>query len=313
MRSLARIETELGRIAARAGVLVGAGFSHLESGDRLFLNAGMSFPMASTYKVAIATRLLHLIDEGDLALDQMVEISQDDLSPGGGMIKAHFSESGIALSVHNLLTVMLTISDNTASDMVLNLAGGPRAVTEFLRASGLEGIRVDRSTKLLITHAYGVSELMPGGEWSFLFFQEHRDVFTVDPQDDSAEVFLNDARDTSTPEAMVTLLERIFRREILSEQSAALLLDIMQRCETGASRLKGMLPSGTVVAHKTGTIEKVAINDVGIITLPDEAGHVVISVFVKAPGKGDYLKQDTAERVIAQVARAVYDFALFAH
>ena len=66
----------------------------------------------------------------------------------------------------------------------------------------------------------------------------------------------------------------------MSESSSALLIDIMERCETGLNRLKGNLPEGTVVAHKTGTIGRTT-NDVGIFTLPGEAGHVIVVAFVK--------------------------------
>ena len=196
---------------------------------------------------------------------------------------------------------------------MLQLAGGPGAVTGFLKAEGIEGMRVDRSTKLLITDAYGATDLMPGGEWSFQFLQEHRDELSNDPPAAAAEVFLTDPRDTSTPEAMITLLERIYRRELLSEPNTQVLLDIMEHCESGAARLKGLLPAGTTVAHKTGTIPRVSINDMGIITLPEEAGHVAISIAVKSFGNGRLVNGEEAERTIAHLARAVHDFALFAH
>ena len=252
MQTLERIESELERITAESGGVVGVSFCHVESGQRLTLNAGKAFPMASTYKVAIAARLMKLIDEQRFGLDEMIQISQDDLSPGGGIIKAHFSESGVALSIHNLLTVMLTISDNTASDMLLGLAGGPEAVSEFLRSSGIEGIRVDRSTKILLTDAFGITDRLPEGRWSYQFLQDHKEAFTQRPPVEASEAFAADVRDTSTPEAMVQLLEAIFHRELLSERSSALLLDIMGRCETGESRLRGRLPKATVVAAQDG-------------------------------------------------------------
>ncbi len=307
-----RIEAELERIAAETGGLVGVSFCHVESGQRLTVNAGETFPMASTYKVAIAARLLKRIDEQGLGLDEMIQITRDDLSPGGGIIKAHFSEPGVALSVHNLLTVMLTISDNTASDMLLGLAGGPEEVSEFLRSSGIEGMRVDRSTKILLTDAFGITDRLPEGKWSYQFLQEHNDVFTERPPVEASEAFAADVRDTSTPDAMVQLLAAILHSELLSEQSSALLVDIMRRCETGESRLRGRLPEATVLAHKTGTIPGVAVNDVGIVTLPGDQGQVVLSVFVTSRGNGDFIAGRDAEIAISDVARAVYDFALFA-
>jgi beta-lactamase class A len=105
---------------------------------------------------------------------------------------------------------------------------------------------------------------------------------------------------------MLTLLERVYRKDLLKPESAELLLDIMRRCRTGEARLKGMLPLGTEVAHKTGTIGRTT-NDVGIVKLPDNTGSVAIAVFVKSSDK----EVSARERVIAEIARAVHDFFLF--
>ena len=105
---------------------------------------------------------------------------------------------------------------------------------------------------------------------------------------------------------MAALLERIYRKDLFKPETAELLLDIMRRCKTGDARLKGLLPQGTEVAHKTGTIGGTT-NDVGIITLPDNAGHVAIAAFVKSSEKD----VPARERAIAEIARAVHDFFLF--
>jgi beta-lactamase class A len=79
----------------------------------------------------------------------------------------------------------------------------------------------------------------------------------------------------------------------------------MRRCQTGDARIKGFLPPETEVAHKTGSIGG-SVNDAGIVTLPDNAGHVVLVLFVKEGSKSD-----ASEKAIAQIARAVYDYFLF--
>jgi beta-lactamase class A len=84
------------------------------------------------------------------------------------------------------------------------------------------------------------------------------------------------------------------------------LTDIMGRCRTGEGRLRGRMPAGTLVAHKTGTIGG-TVNDVGVITLPADKGQVVIAVFIK---KSD-VPFDQRERVIAEIARSVRDYYLF--
>jgi beta-lactamase class A len=105
---------------------------------------------------------------------------------------------------------------------------------------------------------------------------------------------------------MAALLEKIWKRQALTPASTDLLLDIMKRCRTGAGRLKGILPEGTEVAHKTGTIGE-TLNDAGIITLPNGAGHVIVVAFVKKSDRPDAER----ERAIAEAARAAHDYFLF--
>src|SRR5258708_3136133 len=131
------------------------------------------------------------------------------------------------------------------------------------------------------------------------------------PRDEAkkaATAFDQDPRDTSTPDGMTALLGRIWLhdREVMKPESADLLLDIMRRCQTGQARLKGILPEGTEVAHKTGSIGGTT-NDVGIVTLPDNTGHVAIAVFVKASDK----PVAERERAIAEIARTAHDFFLY--
>jgi beta-lactamase class A len=262
--------------------------------------------MASAFKVPIAVQLLTRVDQGEIGLDQMVEIKQSDLHPGSGTLTELFNKPGVALSVRNLLELMLLISDNSATDIALRLAGGPAAVTARMRALGCEGIRVDRSTAVLIGDWLGVANLPPEEKWTPATWMLLAAAVKPEDRAAAAKRFDADPRDTSTPDAMARLLERIQRKDLLKQNSGELLLDILRRCKTGEARLKGLLPQGTVVAHKTGTIGGTT-NDVGIITLPDGAGHVAIAVFVKASEK----EIPARERAIAEVARAVHDFFLF--
>jgi beta-lactamase class A len=275
-QSTALLEHEMERVVAVSGGLAGACAQHLESGRRACFNGASHFPMASTVKVAIAIEMLSRADSGKLKLDRMVELQPGDQHPGSGVLTYWFQAPGVALSVRNLLELMMVISDNSATDILLRLVGGPDAVNARLRALGVDGVRVDRSTQQLI-------------------LEEHADVRAFD----------QDIRDTATPLGMTQLLVKLWRREALKPESTALLLEIMRRCETGPDRLKGLLPTGTDVAHKTGTLQNSA-NDVGIVSLPDGT-HVAIAVFVKASDKTEAEK----ELGIAEVSRAVHDYFTF--
>ena len=302
---LQRLEREIIRAAKAAGGTVGVSAVHIESGRRLSLHASERFPMASTYKVPIAVQLLTRVDQGEVSLDRMIELKPSDLHPGGGILTTLLNKPGVSLSVQNLLELMLLISDNSATDLLLRLAGGPEAVTACMRGLGIRDMEINRPTIHLIADSAGYA-LPPEKEWTPELFKKLDEPTPPESRKAASQKFDADPRDTSTPEAMVMLLERIFRGDLLKRESGALLLDMMKRCRTGKARLKGILPAETVVAHKTGTIGGIT-NDVGIITLPDDAGHIAIAVFVKSSEK----EIQERERAIAQIARAVYDFFLF--
>ncbi len=205
-----QLAEEVTRIADASGAVVGFGFLHPQSGQRLILNQGQGFPMASTYKIAMAARLLSLVDDGAIGLGDMIAIDQDELSPGSGLLRKHLHYPGLAISVHNLINLAMTVSDNTATDRMLKLTDGQEAMNEYLHARGIHGMRIDRPTKLLLTDAFGVTDRVPDGQWSYDFLCENQEsVFEKDPDDEPADRFLIDLRDTSTPEAMVDLLYQL--------------------------------------------------------------------------------------------------------
>ena len=302
---LVRLEREIGRLASIAGGTMGVAAVHLESGREVYLNRGVGFPMASSYKVPIATELLTRVDRGQLRLDSMIVLKPSDLHPGSGTLTELFDDPGVSLSVRNLLELMLLISDNSATDLVLRLAGGGAAVTKRMQDLGVAGIRVDRPTNRLIGDWIGVT-IPDTAEWTPAQFGAATRLVTADQRAAAAKAFDVDPRDTATPEGMAKLLELIWRGKALTPESTKLLLDIMTRSTTGTARIKGMLPPRVDVAHKTGTIGGTT-NDVGILTLPDNAGHVIIVTMVKASA----LPVETRERGIAQVSRAIYDYFLF--
>ncbi|QKZ13199.1 class A beta-lactamase [Spirosoma sp. KUDC1026] len=299
-----RMAHELERIARQGGGQVGVQAIHLESGRQISLNPQVKFPMASTIKIAIAVQLLTKIEQGELALSTMVDVKPTDLHPGSGTLTSLFIHPGVQLSVQNLLELMIVISDNSATDILLGLAGGPEAVMNRLKTLNVAGMSVDRSIIQLLADLQGVT-LPPADQWTAGFYEKLNR--TPEGRKKALETFAVDPRDTSTPAAMVDLLTKIYQGKALKPESRQVLLDVMGRCQTGNARIKGFLPPGTDVAHKTGSLGATATDDVGYITLPDNAGHVAIAVFI-GPST-----QQTAERdqTIAHLSRAVYDYFLF--
>jgi beta-lactamase class A len=303
LESLAR---EVERLSRGSGGVVGLSTLHLETGRRVALRGGERFPMASSFKVPVAVELLRRVDVGELALDQMVALRPADLHPGSGTLSGLFNKPGVSLSLRNLLELMLLISDNSASDVLLERAGGGAAVTARMKALGLDGIDVSRPTLRLIADWAGLKSPPPEREWSPQLWAQLFQAVPEAERKSAALAFDKDPRDTATPDAMLELLAKIQRKGLHKPETAELLLDVMRRCQTGEHRLKGILPDGAIVAHKTGTIGGTT-NDVGIVTLPQGAGHVAIAVFVKSSTK----PVAEREKVIAQLARAVHDFFLF--
>lgn len=266
--------------------------------------------MASVFKFPVMVAILSLVDQGKLSIGQMIEVHQSDLSPGSGTIRALMYQPGLILSLSNLIELTMVISDNTANDVLLRFAGGPSAVTQFLRNHGIDNIRIDRFTRHLVADKYGFTELGANENWSLEKFDDLFRQSTPEKVRLAADLFSEDERDTMTPNAMVTLLRKVYTTEILTSSSRDLLFGVMQRCQTGEGALKGMLPPGVVIAHKTGTLAEVVANDVGIISLPGEAGHIAIAVCVKSP-EAIADPSSVCQRLIAHSARAVYDYFLF--
>jgi beta-lactamase class A len=297
--SVENLEAEIERISSSARGVVGVAAWRLDGkGPPVLVNAREPFPMASTYKVAVAGAIFAAVDEGRLKLDQMVPVEPRDYVPSE-VIADRLIHPGVSLSVSNLLELMLTQSDNTATDVLMRLAGGPRAVTAWVRAQGVEDQRIDRDTNAILRDFL---KLAPDVTW--VDAVAHPEWMEKASLPNAA--FDDDLRDTSTPEAMARLLTRLFSGQALSEPSTSALVGMMSRCRTGAGRLKGRLPEGSAVAHKTGTLGG-TVNDAGVIDLPDGRGRIVIVVFVKK----SEAPIERRERVIAEIARSVRDFYLF--
>ena len=264
------LESQLRSIVASSGGRIGIYAAEVDGPRAATINAGQAFPMASTVKVAIAGAYLQGVDEGRLRLDSSypLRIGTGQTGADGRVI----TREGMSLSAQSLIELMITKSDNQATDAILSAVGGPAAVNRWLTASGIVGLRVDRDIATLLRD----------------------DLRKNDP------VLGLDKRDTSTPAAMVGLLTALHRGAVLTPQSRAVLLGAMSRCQTGKTRIPALLPAGTLVAHKTGTLWA-QTSDVGIIRLPD-GRNVALAVFVT--GQDSHAAQ---ARTIAQVARTVYD------
>lgn len=300
---MAALQTDIARFVEPLGGVTGVSAWRLDgNGSRLSVHGDEAFPLASSFKVAIAGALLAQVDAGTLQLDKMIDVPQNMYVPSE-VIADRFNHPGVSLSVYNLMELMLTQSDNTATDVLMEVAGGPKAITEWVRRQGVTEFRVDRDTADILRDFFG----LPQGNFSdALTAAVKADPTFLSKSDKPNATYDNDPRDTATPDAAAQLLSKIFSGKALSAASTEVLIGIMKRCLTGNERIRGRLPAGAVVADKTGTAGG-SVNDIGVIWLPDDAGQVVIVVFIKK----STVPFAARERAIADIARSVRDYYLY--
>lgn len=306
LAGLQRLEKQIRDVIEGEEGEVGVSLLHVETGRALAVNGDTPFPMASTFKVPVLVELLSQVREGRFSLDDELRVRETDLHLGSGMLSS-LTAPGIVLSVRNLVNLMMLISDNSATDMLLAKVGVAN-VNARLKALGIGGMSVDRPCQKLIMDFLGMDYAIYGHLPLDEITAARRGGGRRTPEDREKAVraFSADPQDQATPKAMTTLLAKIFRKEIIDPASCELVLDIMLKCQTGEGRIKGELPPGTRVAHKTGTIAG-TVDDCGIIYLPDGQGHLVLTVWTKN-FMGD---TEDVEAIIAGIARFAYDYFYF--
>jgi len=305
-------------IEKKNNVIIGLSAVHIEKNEVISHNSKIPFFMASTIKLPIAVAFLQRVDEKKDSLNRRVVLDTNNSVPGSGTLYHMFEKKRLTISLKQVLNYMMKNSDNSASDTILHEVQGPVYVTKRMLALGFKNIYVNRSI---------LEMLLDTNHISHEYLKDRQPVFSLEKKFNSTppaikalawERFENDIRDTTTPDEMAQLLVKIHNKEALSEESTSVLLDIMEKCRTGRSRIKGLLPANVKVAHKTGTwaigeqnylrypgsknLYRFA-SDVGIITLPQNRGHIALAVYVKSKDASDYRRA----RSIALVSRAIYD------
>ncbi len=303
--SMERLRGALLGIAQRFAGDVGVYVHHIESGMATGVDEDTPYGMASTYKVPILVELMTRVDAGDLSLDDRVAVQAEDQHIGSGLISALWAP-GIEMSLRNVATFMIILSDNSATDILIDRLGADR-ITARTRALGFQNIRVDRTTLELILDYQGV-DYEPVANATLQEINRHSRGNRPDPADIPAvrEAFYDGDKDKASARDMTELLVMIAEGTAVSRESSDVIMEILSRTQTGANRLRGLLPPGYRISHKTGTIGRI-VNDVGVITMPGDLGSFAISVFTL----GDEPDTEAGERVIAEIARTAYDFFLF--
>jgi beta-lactamase class A len=273
---LASLNPDLQQIAREAHGHVGAMAVVLgESRASLQLRSAEHFPMQSVYKFPIGMVVLHAVDQGSLKLDQTVLVRKSELVPASlhSPLRDKYPAGECEVTVRELLRYMVSESDGTASDVLLRVVGGPARVQSYLVTIGVTEVRIATTEREMA-------------------------------QDDKAQY-----RNWATPRGIMLLLRALQTGHELSPASRQYLLECMTQTATGPKRIRGMLPAGLPVAHKTGTSNTkqgitAATNDVGLVTLPD-GRTLAVAVFVSDSPADEAVR----EGVIAKIARAAWDWS----
>ncbi len=269
-----QLRDQIAAIAKPAKGIVGVSILNLEDRDTLTYNGNARLVMHSVFKFPIALTVLHLVDSGIFKLDQTIHIKKRDIrkntySPLGDK----YPNGDVDISISDLLSYMVSQSDNNACDILLSkVVGNPEAVEDYLKRNGVKSI------------AISASEADMASAWEVQY------------------------TNWCKPAAMTLLLDKFYSGKLLSKSSTDFLYKILTETTTGPNRMKALLPAGTIVAHKTGTSPtnaaglSPATNDVGIITLPN-GKHLAVAIFVC----NSTADEATREGVIAKIAKAVWD------
>jgi beta-lactamase class A len=239
------------------------------------LNPTAHPPMQSVFKLPLGLTILHQVEQGKYSLDQPIRFLPEDLilpkpySP----LQDKYPNADVDVPLRTLLQMTVSLSDNTAADVLLRLAGGTKVVNDYVASLGVTGFELKDGERAL-----------------------HREMPLQ-------------YRNWFAPQGAVQLLRRISDHSPLTREHTALLLEWMVPAKP-SGRLDGDLPAGTKVAHKSGSSDvdngvAHAFNDIGLIALPD-GRQLAIAVFVT----DSTADEKTRMKVIARIGRAAYDAAM---
>ncbi len=279
-------------VTAQTEGVIGVAAKHLETGVHVHYNADTVFFTASTLKVPLLVELYRQVDAGIIDVNQRIELTEALRVPGSGVLKE--LSSGLKPTVHDLAMLMIIISDNTATDILYNRVGGDN-INSTMRQLGLHHTHIPMTCRELLYSITGLEVENPAHTYQLASDRLKKGEFVLE-----GNGFSEDKSDVSSPNDMCRLLELIYEGDILSAQAREAVLDILKRQQL-STVIPHALPSGTVVAHKTGSYRSVRC-DVGIVFSP--TGPYTVAIMAKQIAAGDRLSVDTG---LAAVSKAVYD------
>jgi beta-lactamase class A len=266
------LEGRLAPLAKAHKGKVAIAVKHLGTDETYFLNADEPMPTASLIKVAVMVETYYQAQEGKVNLTDKVTLHDADKVPGSGILTDHFSD-GATFSLRDAVRLMIAVSDNTATNLVLDHTG-IREVNRRMEALGLPNTKINAKSFRGSTTSVDPARTKRFGLGS------------------------------TTAREMVALLEMIQAGDIVSPEARLVMLNHLKKCDD-KDRFTRLVPPGTVVAHKTGSVND-ARTDAGIIYLP--SGPVVVCVLTAENQDRSWRPENAGNVLCARVAKEVYDY-----
>ncbi len=276
------------------GVEVGVYARHFGSGREIAVNAERRFPTASTVKVPILFALHRKAAAGEIDLRQRVALEESHRTAGSGVLQD--LDPGLAPTVRDLATLMITVSDNQATDMLYQMLGGAY-IQQVATEVGMTETRTPRTIRALLYDMVGMDESNPAHG-----YEMNRELLRTGARNAGGWALnIGDDNDVSTPQDMVTLLARIYAGEDPSRAACDAMIDILKRQKFNTI-LPLLLPAEIETAHKTGSLHGVR-NDVGIVYAPEESGGPY-AIAIMSRNLADPI---AGARTLADISRAIWD------
>jgi beta-lactamase class A len=266
------LEGRLAPLAKAHKGKVAIAVKHLCTGETYYLDADEPMPTASLIKVAVMVETYQQALEGKVKLTDKMTLHDADKVPGSGILTDHFSD-GATFSLRDAVRLMIAFSDNTATNLVLDTVG-IREVNKRMEALGLPNTKINAK------------------------------VFRGSTTSVAPERTKKFGLGSTTAREMATLMEKIQAGDVVSPAGRQVMLNHLKKCED-KDKFTRLLPAGTVVAHKTGSVSD-ARTDAGVIYLP--SGPVVLCVLTMDNADHAWRPDNAGNLFCARAAKEVYDY-----
>jgi beta-lactamase class A len=287
--SVQTVEAEVAGLAEETGGIVGVAATQLSTGRHIGYREHELFPTASVIKLPLLVTLYEDAIAGRIDLSERVTYRDETKVAGSGVLQ--YLDDGLRPTLRDLSVLMMSVSDNTATDLLFDRVGKDRIEATMDRLA-LRSIRAPFDIREMLMELVDMDHSKPGG------YDELRRLLRISAGTGGRSMIPAQA-DRSTPADMCRLLQLIETRTILDADACTAILELMKRIQS-ATRIPGLLPKGTVVAHKTGSYRRLR-NDVGIVYAP--SGPYAVALFGRELPR-DNVDDDAA---LARISLAIFE------